>query len=729
MKPPRITVCLSFDQLKVVEIEFEKHRKLAQSVCGRPFDVTEMRKQQEGKRKKLAEVIAVKFQENITNWKIEQDLKSTQILKQREKDRLILLQQIQENKERKMLERRENLEIEREYLRKQEQADLKGLERENERRIKNIEYYTELANIVDAQRQRTEQEIEELKGSVSQQESKTNANDNSADDSDDESLYFDAERSPLSKFSQESLNTPANHVKIPTEDLLNANSKSDESILCRMRNKANILTSQISLFDDEEDMRDQSIDNQANELRVLHEEFGHLDANANSDKTSTVFELTDLQKNRNKVLSSELGITDIRVNLSTVAMCDHIEFARNKRLAQAHDYIFESAEDVNANKTEPNPLTDMERNRQKVLAQEFDLVQPQMTENQDETSAKNKLRSSLSLDLNIVKPIQSNELTVKPCHSDFIVSPMSTTSDGLIAHSGESDSEANIEDKTQSKLICDITLSNQTEFQDSTADSGDRGSPLSAPHGANDIKHKEFVSFRSESQPFFSQFPRPTFTSKNIFDLSHHLSGNEVGSNAILPSPIDCPSNGLSATNIKELNTANLTYFLQQSLIIPLQVQSSILNNEILKIYFEKLDILSHFNSLKNFFFMMDGEFASNISDGILNKLHQIRKPRELFNSHVLHSILENALQSSLMGNDTNAENLSFCIPNVPEKFEMASPNVLNELHLSYKVHWPLNLLISEEAIDHYDRVFQHLIKLRRITWLLENCFYVSSIK
>lgn len=703
-------------------MEFEKYRKLAQSVCGRPFDVTEMRKQQEEKRKKMAEVIAVKFQENITNWKIEQDLKSTRILKQREKDRLILLQQMQENKERKLLERCENLEMEREYLRMQEQADLAIEERENERRIKNIEYYTELANIVDAQRQRTEKEIEELKESFSQKKSKTIANEDLTDHSDDESLYFDAERSPLSKCSPKSLNTPANQVKISTEDLLNANSKSDESILSRMRNKI-ILTSQI-LFGNEEDQTK----NQTNKLENLHEKYGHLDANANSDKTSTVSELTDLQKNRNKVLSSEFGITNIRVNLTSVEECDHIEFRKNKKLAQGHDHIFESAEDLNANKTKTKPLTDLERNRQKILAQEFDLVQPKLSEFQSENLSKNKLRPSLSLDLDSTKSNQSNELTVKPCHSDFIVSPMSTTSDGLIACSGESDSETKNEDKTEFKLNYDKTLSNNIEFQDSSAESGNRESPLGAPNtGMIESNRKEFL-FQLESQPIFSQFPRPTFTSKNIFDLSPHLSGNDANEyNAILPSPIDCPSSGLSAINVKELNTANLTYFLQQSFIIPLQVQSSMLNNEILKIFFQDLEILSHFNSLKNYFFMMDGEFASNISDGILNKLHQIRRPRELFNSHVLHSILENALQSSLMGNDKNAENLSFCIPNVPEKFEMASPNVLNELHLSYKVHWPLNLLISEEAIDHYDRVFQHLIKLRRITWLLENCFYVSS--
>lgn len=705
-------------------MEFEKHRQLAQSVCGRPFDVTKMRKQQEQKRKKMVEVIALKFQENIKNWKIEQDLELAQIVKQREKDRSTLLQQIQENKERKFLERYENLEIERDYLRKQKQADLESLERENERRIKNIEYYTELASIVDSQRQRTEMEIEKLKKNVSRQKSKTDAKEDSVDDSDDESLYFDAERSPLPTFLPESLNTAANHVNIPTEDSLNANSKSDESILYRMINKANILTSQISLCGNEENRQDLLTSNQTNKLKVLQEKYGHLDANANSDQTSTVSELTDLQKNRNKVLSLEFGITDIRVNLSSVEKCDH-EFAKNKKLAQGHDFIFESAEDVNANRTKPKPLTDLERNRRKVLAQEFDLVQPTLTENQDETSTKNKLRSSLSLDLDSTK---SNELMVKSCHSDFIVSPMSTTSDGLIACSEESDSESKNEDKTKLKLNCYISLSNQTEFLNSSAESADRESPLAAPKtGRKENKREEF-SFQSKSQPIFSQLPRPTFTSKNIFDLSPHLSANDAEYNAILPSPIECPSNGLSVTNVKELNTANLTYFLQQSLIIPLQVQSSILNNEILKIFFEELEILSHFNSLKNYFFMMDGEFASNISDGILNKLHQIREPRELFNSHVLHSILENALQSSLMGNDKNAENLSFCIPNVPEKFEISSPNVLNELHLSYKVHWPVNLLISEEAIDQYDRVFQHLIKLRRITWLLENCFYVNSI-
>lgn len=700
-----------------------------------------MRKQRGEKLAKMAQVIQLKSRENIENWKIERDRKLAKKIEQKEKDRLILLQQIQENHEKRIVKRREELEADREYLRQRELVDLEMVERENLQRKKNIEYYAELADIIDAQRQRTESEIATLKEKLSVDYGNVItpqlANEEFADESDNDSVYFDAERSPVLKASSETPISSTDPMPITENhfDLLNANATTEEFISDRIRNKANVLTSQINLASNENEsvikihtLNNQLTDRQKNKLKVLQQEYNFMDANANADTItvkSIASELTDLQKNRNRVLASEFGITEIIVSLPSEQNEATTEFERNKKLAHSHGHTFEQVEDINANKQTITSLSELELNRQRVLSEEFDLTPTKSTKSNDLTTIQNKLKASLSLDLDSVKTPNTKQLSPKPCQSDFFVSPMSTTSDDLLACSisGETDLKRN----KDLKLNCETAKNEGINFEQFTADIDERPTPISALNTAGIERRHEGFLFNSSSQPTFSHLLRPTFTTTNIFDLSPHLTSIQTAK-PILPSPINQTSKTLSVNDLQQLSSANLTHFLQQSFIVPLQVQSSILNNEILKIFFEELDILSHFNSLRNYFFMMDGEFACNISDGILNKLQSVKNPRELFNSHVLHSILENALQSSLMGNDKNAENLSFCIPNVPEKFEMASPNVLSELHLSYKVNWPLNLLISEEAIDHYDRVFQHLIKLRRITWLLEQCFYVSFI-
>lgn len=720
-------MCLSFSQLKKIEFQCENYRLLAQSACGNPFLVSELKKQHEEKTIALRKAIVEKSEQNFDQWKVERDQKRAEKQEQREKNRLILLQQIEETKEQKVQKRREELEIEKEYLKQCEIAELELVERENEHRRKNIEYYTELANIVDAQHKRTENEIETLKVKLAEKkdiDEKSIASDRS---SDNESEYFDAEKSYSSTSSKAFYSPEEKVTTIPRSisDILNSNAAADDLSVDRARNRANILSSNINLatFDNAETQKvaipsNELTEAQKNKIKMFQQEYGFVDPNANVNEITIQvepIELTDLQRNRQKVLSSEFGITDVVVKLSANERTQKMtDFERNKQLAKSHVHTFNQSKDFNAN----NPINGLQRNREKVLSQEYGLITPRTNES---LAVRNKLRASLSLELDNAKP---NELCVKQCQSDFALSPMSTTSDTIVASESAANYSSDNKEKDESprnqlKLDCSKVFGR--DFDQFTGESELQPTPLSALNTAG--LERKYNGLALTPSPKFLQMIRPSFTSTNIFDISSQLSS----SNKKELSPNQA-SKMLSANEIQDLNSANLTYFLQQSFVIPFQVHFAILNNEILKIFFDDLDVLSHFNSLRNYFFMMDGEFACNISDGLLTKLHSTRKPKELLNSHTLHSILENALQSSLMGKNKNAENLSFCIPNIPESFEMASPNVLNDLHLSYKVEWPLNLLISDEAIEQYDRVFLHLLKLRRITWLLEQCFYVCSI-
>lgn len=733
--------------------------------CGRPFQIVNLFKEHQQKQLELVKVIEERTKYNLEQWKLEQEKKATLRQEKHDKDRIELMQQIEEIRAEKLRKRREEVEIEREFLRQRELHELQLIERENEQRRKNIEYYSELAEIVDAQHKRTETEIESLKSKLQENNEKHESNDvenrlgnieqnekSANDDSDAESVYFDADKSltPGSLSSKE-FQTPdvipsetvkqsdqlEIHVNIPrsASDVINSN-VSDDMAANRARNRANVLNSNIKLDGSCDDVSEgyqtptaPLSDAQKNKLKMLRQEYGLVDANANAEQMTVndvPLEMTELQKNRNKVLSSEFGITNVVVNVSTETQ-SNTDFNRNKKNAQSHSHTFQPIDDVNANK----PLSELQLNRQKVLQQEYGL-NTDTRSTHDAKLMRNKLKSSLSLELANDKLKKSNLLSPKTCQSDFVVSPMSTTSDELmvisVTESNDSQSPTNaIKEKCNLKLDCSMAHGKQVNFEQFTADINGYPTPQSALNTAGLERNEDGFQFSAlyKSQLAFSQILRPTSTSSSIFDISPRLNATK-NNKTMPPSPVHQPPKPFSKLELRDLSASNLAIFLEQSFTIPLQVYSNILNSEILKIFFQDLDILKHFHSLRNYFFMMDGEFGSNICDGILNKLKIAKKPTDLLNTYVLHSILENALQCSIISTDKNADNLSFCIPNIPEQCDMSSLKVLNEIHLSYKVEWPLNLLITTEAIDHYNKIFQHLLTLRRVAWMLDECFHVS---
>lgn len=747
LSPPSISVCQSFHQLKKLELACHEYRRQAQSVCGPSISVADVFKRKADNQRIMAERVAQKCQRDIEQWQVDRDVRANDARERKENDRLILLQQIQEDRERKILKRHEQLEADREYLRQSEQVELELMARENAQRQRNIDYYSELSAIVDAQRKRVEDEMDKL---TKQLESSTTlrqvTDDGKSDvsspmsdkcdtnDSDSDSVYFDAEKS----ISPEVIST----LPRSASDFLNSNAADSpveaaaiEAQSDRQRNRNIVLTSNIHLSAEElnepitkANAPKSMTEAQQNKLKMLQQEFNLIGADTNSNEVSVQrVEMSDLQRNRNKVLSQEYGTPTTTVRVPSE---QETELERNRRVGMGHgEWGAVQADDCNANQL---PMTDLQRNRHKVLTQEYNFADPKSMSSSMTSSTRSRLKASLSLDLDSGKK-KSDGAVPKSCQSDFVNSPMSTTSDGPLLEVDTTEMTSSITEATENDKV-NLRLDTEKAIQaaiDASRDSAStsaavEATPLSALNTAGVLsKQSGFVFDRSPlRQPAFSPVIQPKFPTTNFFDIDPRLG---TLSAPIEPKRREAVSDAELHSNaeLRALNVANLTEFLQQSFTIPLQVQLSLLNNEILKIFFVEFDILQHFKSLRHYFFMMDGEFACNISDGILTKLHKVRSPSELMNSHVLHSILENALHSSIIGNDKNALNLSFFIPNVPDHFDLASPNVLRDLHLSYKVDWPLNLLLSDETIEHYGFVFQHLLKLRRITWLLDQCFYV----
>lgn len=170
-----------------------------------------------------------------------------------------------------------------------------------------------------------------------------------------------------------------------------------------------------------------------------------------------------------------------------------------------------------------------------------------------------------------------------------------------------------------------------------------------------------------------------------------------------------------------------LPVLLKRSLTAPLAAHVSLVNKAAVDYFFVELHLEAHFEALRHFLLMEDGEFAQSLSDLLFEKLGAGQTPGELLNPLVLNSVLSKALQYSLHGDTPHAANLSFALKSLPEAFAPNAPDVLSCLELRYKVDWPLNIVITESCLSRYSGIFSFLLQLKLMMWTLKDvCFHLK---
>ncbi|XP_049987042.1 gamma-tubulin complex component 6 isoform X3 [Alexandromys fortis] len=135
-----------------------------------------------------------------------------------------------------------------------------------------------------------------------------------------------------------------------------------------------------------------------------------------------------------------------------------------------------------------------------------------------------------------------------------------------------------------------------------------------------------------------------------------------------------------SAVQLSELLT--LPVLMKRSLTAPLAAHVTLVNKAAVDYFFVELHLETHFEALRHFLLMEDGEFAQSLSDLLFEKLGAGQTPGELLNPLVLNSILSKALQYSLHGDTPHATNLSLALKYLPEVFAPNAPDVLSCLEL-----------------------------------------------
>ncbi|XP_077908425.1 gamma-tubulin complex component 6 isoform X2 [Ictidomys tridecemlineatus] len=180
-------------------------------------------------------------------------------------------------------------------------------------------------------------------------------------------------------------------------------------------------------------------------------------------------------------------------------------------------------------------------------------------------------------------------------------------------------------------------------------------------------------------------------------------------------------------TTVQLTELLTLPVLMQRSLTAPLAAHVSLVNQAAVDYFFAELHLEAHFEALRHFLLMEDGEFAQSLSDLLFEKLGAGQTPGELLNPLVLNCILSKALQYSLHGDTPHATNLSFALKYLPEVFAPNAPDVLSCLELRYKVDWPLNIVITENCLSKYSGIFSFLLQLKLMMWTLKDiCFHLK---
>ncbi|KMQ96951.1 gamma-tubulin complex component 6-like protein [Lasius niger] len=252
--------------------------------------------------------------------------------------------------------------------------------------------------------------------------------------------------------------------------------------------------------------------------------------------------------------------------------------------------------------------------------------------------------------------------------------------------------------------------------------------PLSQIPNSDDI-----FALNGGQESSLSDMTKSIMTEETCFESP--MSGNfklpnlfgVIGSD-VKSSPVVSPSS-LTIADVEMIDHTSLQVYLEKSIIIPLQIQTRLVNNAIIKYLVNECDMLLHLHSLRSYFFLLNGEFAKSLTDSLYSRLYTISAPIELFNSATLTNLLEKALMNSFSNNYANSELLSLSAIDQPCQLYISDPNVLECLCLNYKIAWPLNIILDDTMMLQYSKVFKFLIMTGRMSWVLQEDFNIMKIE
>ncbi|XP_035786687.1 gamma-tubulin complex component 6-like [Anopheles albimanus] len=788
LRQPELTVCLSFEAVDQLRVRWLKYANQARQLCGPTVSVRELYEAQERAHEERCRQVEEGFRLIMDKWRQEQTAEEQELERKKKKQFDILLGQLTEARENKLAAKRRELlrEVQDEHDRME--VDSRRLLEENYELVQRVEKYTELNRLADRQLERLKlAELSIVPVVTVSSEPNTEADSETGFQSCRESyasatspsIYEDAQKSPAFSINSGSSTSTSisssSSARAAGKDMDASGSSVSEDLLEATIVECPIVP-QIDSLAAETDRLNcnlptvvvamETSEGERNRQRVLGSTLASYlnedTANANlaplvgGGHGGGMNKLTEAQRNKLKILSQEFEIAPTTTDVN----CNRLEESRrNREKILISDYTNrpEDAAETIAHPAADQELTELQRNRRKIMNQEYNLVLGD--DEHDGQKAAQKATMYLTLETDRARNrrrVMDSEYAMGPGvarveSSIYADTPMSVDSDTMESSVSPSmfpgpGSQQEQQDINANPLITpeNGTLKLDVLAAAEAAERFERGrrfgipdtatlqqetpaSALNAPETVDGFdfakaltlertkKTSSVVNVEEDDEIYRDFVQALRKQTKNFFRLA---IPPEEGDEIVEESDRTIPDNELNS-----LDPLTITRFLQYSLVIPLRAHMEIVNNEILKMYLYDLDLLSHFESLRNYFLLMDGEFSAHICDSLFGRLETVQSPYELLNYQTLHAILDGALYCSNAGSDPNAERLSFIVCQVPDQFDLYAPNAISMLNLSYRVEWPLNLILTPEAIEQYTNVFRYLVKVRRISYALENAF------
>ncbi|KAL1497752.1 hypothetical protein ABEB36_008656 [Hypothenemus hampei] len=679
--PLLFSCCLTHDKLMELEHNASLYYLKVSTECGLKFQFAHhLEKSQQ---------IDIAFQRLIakkriaTLKRIELERQKTNHLKQEKRleELLMLKEQYESALEQKQLKIYKEIEREIKIMEDNLKIDEMREKLIKEEAVLMIDYYSELCRVAEMRKEKINNHISYTKNiqidSVVKDQSQLKENITEEKGSSScESFYSAPEDNPQNSLSEDEATLSNNDVQSignsVAMDILNANFEEEKPV--SSENKAPSLETKPVTKPVNKEIQ-QAIENfelaRKIKHKILNQELGITTQNFDLEPKRTVTEnnilpnnLSAAQRNKLKVLSSEFGINVIKEHETKHAVLTTAQINRNKVLG--HDSCFL-----------PNYESHKHLDNASFVNKNVGVVPLKNLENVD---LKGSIKKSRSLQLDFDK------LSIK------------SDSEKLAAMSVDSTP----------------TTSDIPQLSTPLTDIPSCTTPSSIAL-STDMKLDSFPT-TAETLQTEDQFSA-TFKSSNLDSFYQKMQPIHL----VVPF-----SKRVTLSETKGVSRNSLM-LLHESVAIPLQTQLKLANNEILKYFIEDLNYLNHLRSLRDYFFLQDGEFGRNITENLFEKLYNANFPVELINFRTLQHLVFNALDNSTRLQE-NSKYLSFKINNQPKCFDLGDPDVLECLSLTYKVNWPLNILLPSDTIAKYDEMFKFLLKINRVSWVLKKIFLELKI-
>ncbi|KAL1116438.1 hypothetical protein AAG570_004912 [Ranatra chinensis] len=153
-----------------------------------------------------------------------------------------------------------------------------------------------------------------------------------------------------------------------------------------------------------------------------------------------------------------------------------------------------------------------------------------------------------------------------------------------------------------------------------------------------------------------------------------------------------------------------------RSVAVPLRMQSSLVETAAIAMLMGKYSLVRHLDNLRRYFFLLDPNYKRCLSHSLFSALESRRGTQ-----------LGAALLPPEAG--PHPRELSAAITTTATGSTLASVHCLDGIGLSYRVGWPLNLVLTNSTLEKYHVVFQLMVAIQRANWYLEQVVYMMKIK